>query len=167
VSRGLTPHVAWRVSFVTVPFVIVVTVGLLILFFAPDTPFGKWEDRHINRALAGTTTPPNDAKVVDISSYTMDQPNQVESVPHLTPESIYLITAVHLFRKQPRFKKQKTLHVRHPRCLLCPSRDDRNPDPQRYRQNILYHANSPLLCLLLLYLRWRVSDQLQLIFVLY
>lgn len=80
-SRGLTPHVAWRVSFVTVPFVIVVTVGLLTLFFAPDTPFGKWEDRHINRALEGTATPPNEAKVVDISTYSMDQPAQLESVP--------------------------------------------------------------------------------------
>ena len=101
VSRGLTPHVAWRVSFVTVPFVIVVAVGLLTLFFAPDTPFGKWEDRHINRVLEGIDTLPNEAKVVDISTYSMDQPAQLESVSPPNPRSLQSFQSNH-FSHTPR-----------------------------------------------------------------
>ena len=49
VGRGLTPHVAWRVSFVVVPFIIVISVALMILFFASDTPTGAWKDRHLHQ----------------------------------------------------------------------------------------------------------------------
>ena len=66
---------AWRVSFVTVPFVIVVFMALMILFFAPDTPTGAWKDRHLNQAtvLSGTETPPSPSgHVVDVDQYKMD-----------------------------------------------------------------------------------------------
>src|SRR5271156_4447336 len=56
VARGYTPHVAWRVSFVVVPFIIVMFMAMMILFFAPDTPAGKWENRHLNNAAAVTKT---------------------------------------------------------------------------------------------------------------
>lgn len=75
VRRGLTPHVAWRVSFVTVPFVIVVFMAMMILFLAPDTPTGKWQDRHLNEStvLAGLQTPPSaTGHVVDIDQYKLD-----------------------------------------------------------------------------------------------
>ncbi|KAF2270169.1 nitrate transporter-like protein [Lojkania enalia] len=48
-KRGLTPHVAWRVTFI-VPFILIVATGLGILFLADDTPTGKWADRAINVA---------------------------------------------------------------------------------------------------------------------
>ena len=51
IGRGLTPHVAWRVAFVAVPFVIVTATGLGILFLCPDTPTGPWKDRHITRII--------------------------------------------------------------------------------------------------------------------
>ncbi|KAL4884506.1 major facilitator superfamily domain-containing protein [Aspergillus karnatakaensis] len=43
-DRGLTPHKAWRVAYV-VPFIIIVSLALAMLFTCPDTPTGKWADR--------------------------------------------------------------------------------------------------------------------------
>ncbi|KAL4929158.1 MFS transporter [Aspergillus undulatus] len=45
-DRGLTPHKAWRVSYI-VPFIIIVSIALAMLFTCPDTPTGKWADRHV------------------------------------------------------------------------------------------------------------------------
>lgn len=44
VTDGLSPHVAWRVSFV-VPGILIVSVALALLLLCPDTPTGKWSDR--------------------------------------------------------------------------------------------------------------------------
>jgi NNP family nitrate/nitrite transporter-like MFS transporter len=51
-SRGLTPHVAWRVTFL-VPFVIIVFTAITMLIFCPDTPSGKWSERfqHVQESL--------------------------------------------------------------------------------------------------------------------
>jgi NNP family nitrate/nitrite transporter-like MFS transporter len=43
-DRGLSSHVAWRVSFI-VPFILITTVGLGLLLLTDDTPTGKWADR--------------------------------------------------------------------------------------------------------------------------
>jgi NNP family nitrate/nitrite transporter-like MFS transporter len=40
-----TPHVAWRVAFI-VPFIPIVSTGLLMLHLCPDTPTGKWPERY-------------------------------------------------------------------------------------------------------------------------
>lgn len=45
VDQGLTPHVAWRVSFV-IPGIVITITALALLFFCQDTPTGKWADRH-------------------------------------------------------------------------------------------------------------------------
>ena len=74
VARGYTPHVAWRISFVVVPFIIVMFMAMMILFFAPDTPTGKWEDRHLNNAAAVTKT--GAVGVVDVEKYGMEDANQ-------------------------------------------------------------------------------------------
>ena len=44
VGDGLTPHVAWRVSFV-VPGIVIVFVAVSLVLCCPDTPTGKWADR--------------------------------------------------------------------------------------------------------------------------
>lgn len=50
VSRQhLTPHVAWRVTFI-VPFILIVATALGMLFFCEDTPTGKWSERHLHQA---------------------------------------------------------------------------------------------------------------------
>ena len=46
VSRGLTAHVAWRVSFV-VPFIVITATAITMLIVCPDTPTGKWSERHL------------------------------------------------------------------------------------------------------------------------
>ena len=47
VHRGLIPHVAWRVSFI-VPFLIIVATATGMLLTCPDTPTGKWSERHLH-----------------------------------------------------------------------------------------------------------------------
>ncbi|KAL8670371.1 MAG: hypothetical protein Q9168_005087 [Polycauliona sp. 1 TL-2023] len=44
-DRGLTAHVAWRVTFI-VPFICIVTTAVAMLICCPDTPTGKWSERH-------------------------------------------------------------------------------------------------------------------------
>lgn len=44
-NMGLTPHVAWRVSFI-VPFILITATALGMLFLCEDTPTGRWADRH-------------------------------------------------------------------------------------------------------------------------
>ncbi|MCJ1281876.1 hypothetical protein MMC26_001199 [Xylographa opegraphella] len=47
VSRQhLSAHVAWRVAFI-VPFICIVVVAVSLVVFCPDTPTGKWSERHI------------------------------------------------------------------------------------------------------------------------
>ena len=46
-DQGLTPHTAWRVSYI-VPFIAIVTVAILLVVLCPDTPTGKWADRHLH-----------------------------------------------------------------------------------------------------------------------
>lgn len=58
-DRGLTEHVAWRVSFI-VPFIIITSIAMGLLFLAEDTPTGKWADRHqVIDAIAVTNSSNN------------------------------------------------------------------------------------------------------------
>ena len=45
-ERHLTPHVAWRVAFI-VPFIIITFSAICLLLLCPDTPTGKWSERHL------------------------------------------------------------------------------------------------------------------------
>lgn len=65
VSRQhLSAHVAWRVAFL-VPFVLIVSTACLMLLLCPDTPTGKWSERHLhvqqNLQAHGVT-----AQIVDV-----------------------------------------------------------------------------------------------------
>ena len=42
--QDLTPHTAWRVTFV-VPFIIIAVTAVLIIVACPDAPTGKWSSR--------------------------------------------------------------------------------------------------------------------------
>ena len=57
-KQHLSPHVAWRVAFV-VPGICITAVALGLLLLCPDTPTGKWNDRHLaaqqNLAAHGVT----------------------------------------------------------------------------------------------------------------
>lgn len=45
-KRGLSPHVAWRVSYV-VPGILIVAMAAAILLWGDDTPNGPWKNRSI------------------------------------------------------------------------------------------------------------------------
>lgn len=57
VARGYSDGVAWRLSFI-VPLVITIATGISMLLLCPDTPTGKWSERHehANQNLASHTT---------------------------------------------------------------------------------------------------------------
>jgi MFS transporter, NNP family, nitrate/nitrite transporter len=42
----MTPHKAWRVAFI-VPFIVIVCTAIAMLLLCPDTPTGKWSERHL------------------------------------------------------------------------------------------------------------------------
>lgn len=42
--QHLTPHTAWRVAFI-VPFILIIFTAMIIIFFCPDAPSGKWSTR--------------------------------------------------------------------------------------------------------------------------
>jgi NNP family nitrate/nitrite transporter-like MFS transporter len=44
--QHLTAHVAWRVSFI-VPFILITATAILMLILCPDTPTGRWSERHL------------------------------------------------------------------------------------------------------------------------
>ncbi|KAL8946664.1 MAG: hypothetical protein Q9222_006967 [Ikaeria aurantiellina] len=44
-DHGLTAHVAWRVTFI-VPFICITVTAIALLVLCPDTPTGKWSERH-------------------------------------------------------------------------------------------------------------------------
>ena len=57
-SQHLSAHVAWRVAFI-VPFICITAAAIALLLLCPDTPTGKWSERHLaaeqNLAAHGVT----------------------------------------------------------------------------------------------------------------
>jgi NNP family nitrate/nitrite transporter-like MFS transporter len=43
-NQGMSEHTAWRVTFV-VPLVCLITCGVSMLLFCPDSPLGRWDER--------------------------------------------------------------------------------------------------------------------------
>ncbi|CAI6337652.1 unnamed protein product [Periconia digitata] len=74
-QRGLTSHVAWRVSFI-VPFILITVVAISMLLFAEDTPTGKWSDR--GKAVAPTA--PTDNTIVAIPQNSTEKPSVAGSI---------------------------------------------------------------------------------------
>jgi len=68
-NQGLTPDVAWRVSFI-VPAILLTAIALGMLFLCEDTPTGKWSDRR--KMVPGFS---NDTTPVNTSGVVVDLPN--------------------------------------------------------------------------------------------
>jgi NNP family nitrate/nitrite transporter-like MFS transporter len=68
-SRGLTPHQAWRVSYIA-PFIIITAIALSMLFLCEDTPTGKWSERHLWAKETNDTASPADGNIVDLNTGT-------------------------------------------------------------------------------------------------
>ena len=84
-DRHLTPHVAWRVSFI-VPFIIITAVAIAMLLLCPDTPTGKWSERHLaaqqNLASHGIT-----GAVVDVPGEFTDKQEHSSGTDSPTTDS--------------------------------------------------------------------------------
>lgn len=78
----LTPHKAWRVAFV-VPFILITTTAILMLLLCPDTPTGKWSERHLaaQRNLAAHHV---EGQVVDVPSMTDRKARSSSGTPSAT-----------------------------------------------------------------------------------
>ncbi|KAI9641005.1 hypothetical protein NHQ30_010432 [Ciborinia camelliae] len=79
-NQGLTAHVAWRVSFI-VPFILITTTAISMLIICPDTPTGKWSQRHLaiqqNLQAHGINTHSNKLVSIpgSITDRKLDEPN--------------------------------------------------------------------------------------------
>ncbi|XHG06965.1 hypothetical protein AWENTII_010136 [Aspergillus wentii] len=78
-TSGLPPHKAWRVSYV-VPFIIIVSLALCMLFTCEDTPTGKWSERHI--WMKDQEVP--EGNIVNINSVNPSSPPSVNNF--MTPD---------------------------------------------------------------------------------
>ena len=79
-KQHLSAHVAWRVAFI-VPFIMITAVAIAMLICCPDTPTGKWDDRHLhaqqNLASHGIT-----GDVVDLpGNFTDNKPSPGSESP--------------------------------------------------------------------------------------
>ncbi|KAL6874342.1 MFS general substrate transporter [Trichoderma longibrachiatum] len=52
IKAGFSPHLAWRLCFVTVPVPCLLLVAVIILLFGRDHPRGKWSQRHRVSSMA-------------------------------------------------------------------------------------------------------------------
>jgi len=66
--QHLTPHKAWRVTFV-VPCILIIATALGMLFMCEDTPTGPWSERHLH--IHGAAT---EGVIVDASAKMTDVP---------------------------------------------------------------------------------------------
>ncbi|KAK5663412.1 hypothetical protein OQA88_3841 [Cercophora sp. LCS_1] len=78
VARGHTPGQSWRLTFI-VPLIMVITCGITLLLFCPDTPTGRWEDRHLQAhealVIHGVeATPPQSSAIVNVPGTITDKP---------------------------------------------------------------------------------------------
>lgn len=71
-QRGLTPHVAWRVSFI-VPFILISSTALGMIFLCEDTPTGSWSERRVHAQQAAHQAV-TEGKIVDATGHITDLP---------------------------------------------------------------------------------------------
>ncbi|KAI1643919.1 nitrate transporter [Daldinia loculata] len=77
VARGYSDGVAWRLTFV-VPLVITLATGISMLLLCPDTPTGKWSERHLHAeqnlaSHGGDATPGPADSIIDVPGNVVDK----------------------------------------------------------------------------------------------
>ncbi|KIX03448.1 uncharacterized protein Z518_07000 [Rhinocladiella mackenziei CBS 650.93] len=119
--QGLSEHVAWRVAFI-VPFILIVATALGMTLFCPDTPTGKWSERHLHTSQllsshglsittdekgishepSGSSTPNRDMEKVDSKGATAPTSHNPEA--HLSSQEMLDIARGEVIQK-PTFKE--------------------------------------------------------------
>ncbi|CAP69414.1 uncharacterized protein PODANS_1_10780 [Podospora anserina S mat+] len=79
VASGRSPGQSWRLTFI-IPLVMVIATGTALLLLCPDTPTGKWADRHL-QAKENLHAHGIDETIVDIPGAITDR------LPSTPPES--------------------------------------------------------------------------------
>lgn len=99
-QQHLSEHVAWRVSFIA-PFLLITAVAIGLFVTCPDTPTGKWSERHlaIQQNLQAHGVRPSN--VVSVPGVITEKPTTGSSTPSSTEkrldEEAELATAKHDF----------------------------------------------------------------------
>ncbi|KAG7292521.1 hypothetical protein NEMBOFW57_002556 [Staphylotrichum longicolle] len=88
-GSGHSAGEAWRLTFL-VPLAMVITTGIALILLCPDTPTGKWSDRHLHAPdtiLDAESTPTASEKnsIVDIPGHITDLPIPGSTSPSLYP----------------------------------------------------------------------------------
>jgi NNP family nitrate/nitrite transporter-like MFS transporter len=90
--QHLTPHKAWRVTFV-VPSILIIATALGMLFMCEDTPTGPWSDRHLHTHGGATkgVIVDSSAKVTDVPkvgpAFDSSQGSSMSGEKHKNPEA--------------------------------------------------------------------------------
>ncbi|KAK4043670.1 major facilitator superfamily domain-containing protein [Parachaetomium inaequale] len=105
IGARYTPGQAWRLTFL-VPLAMVITTGIALLLLCPDTPTGKWSDRHL-RAVESAHQEPEKSPAIaitipinlDLEAYTHttttttpQKPSSAEIITPPTPREILRVT---------------------------------------------------------------------------
>lgn len=76
VRRGYSNDTAWRLTFI-VPLILVLATGIFMIILCPDTPTGKWADRHLhaqeNLRSHGINESVSDGGIVDVPGNITDK----------------------------------------------------------------------------------------------
>ncbi|KAK3329545.1 major facilitator superfamily domain-containing protein [Apodospora peruviana] len=85
VSRGYTPGQSWRLTFI-VPLIMVITAGVSLLALCPDTPTGKWSERHLHAAENLQAHGVNADLVVDVPGTITDKATSEKALGDISGE---------------------------------------------------------------------------------
>ncbi|SPQ18736.1 c755278f-fe23-4f90-ac09-1ea68d87ee8b [Thermothielavioides terrestris] len=85
VGDGHTPREAWRLTFL-VPLAMVIATAIALILLCPDTPTGKWRDRHLQSPghPAHDSNTDADTVIVDVPGRIND-PQTTGTTPTLSP----------------------------------------------------------------------------------
>ncbi|AEO54011.1 hypothetical protein MYCTH_41043 [Thermothelomyces thermophilus ATCC 42464] len=73
-GAGYLPGQAWRLTFL-VPLSMVITTGIALILLCPDTPTGRWRDRHLHGQRDGPLDLDKANSIVDVPGRITDRPD--------------------------------------------------------------------------------------------
>ncbi|KAI0175552.1 nitrate transporter [Hypoxylon sp. FL1284] len=76
VARGYSDGVAWRLTFI-VPLIITIATGVAMLLLCPDTPTGKWSERHLRAQQNLESHGGSSGVIVDVPGNITDKASSV------------------------------------------------------------------------------------------
>ncbi|OTB07624.1 hypothetical protein M426DRAFT_53456 [Hypoxylon sp. CI-4A] len=84
-ARGYSDGEAWRLTFI-VPLIITIATGIAMLLLCPDTPTGKWSERHLH-ANQNLASHDGDAALSNATEGVIDLPGKITDKSSTTGEN--------------------------------------------------------------------------------